>query len=289
MSPTGRVAYEFAQAQPYIPMYIHLIISALFPIYAGAHASLGRPSSAAKTRRARARGADEDEESEADVDAVESRMERLSPSDAITFPLLAGSTLAGLYFLIKWLNDPALLNKILNWYFSAFGVFSISKLVTDALGVAHSFLFPKRYLHGEFIWRVNEDDELFIVNSNETSIIRKSPLPGPFGIIPLPRGLNTLIWGIRHFASQKLLVKAHVNTIGAVKLRLGIHGLIGIVTGLGAVVYYNFMSKPWWLTNLMGFGFCYGALQLMSPTTFWTGTLVEVALFFYDIYFVFFT
>lgn len=40
---------------------------------------------------------------------------------------------------------------------------------------------------------------------------------------------------------------------------------------------------------MIGFGFCYGTLQLMSPTTFWTGTLVLAGLFFYDIVMVFYT
>jgi len=45
----------------------------------------------------------------------------------------------------------------------------------------------------------------------------------------------------------------------------------------------------WWLTNLMGFGFCYGTLQIMSPTKFWTGSLVLGGLFIYDIVMVFYT
>jgi len=49
------------------------------------------------------------------------------------------------------------------------------------------------------------------------------------------------------------------------------------------------MNSPWWLTNFFGFSFSYGALQFMSPSTFWTGTLILGSLFFYDIYFVFFT
>lgn len=44
----GKAAYEFSLMQPMLPTYIHLIVSALFPIYAGAHASLTRPSTAAK-------------------------------------------------------------------------------------------------------------------------------------------------------------------------------------------------------------------------------------------------
>ena len=43
-----RATYEFAEVRPMLPTYLHLIASALFPIYTGAHASLSRPSTAAK-------------------------------------------------------------------------------------------------------------------------------------------------------------------------------------------------------------------------------------------------
>ena len=83
-------------------MYTHLVLAALFPIYAGAHASLRRPPSAAmplkKKRKTKTKGDDEDSEDE------ELEVEQhvgLTPSDAIMFPVLAGFTLSGLYFLIK--------------------------------------------------------------------------------------------------------------------------------------------------------------------------------------------
>lgn len=284
----GRIAYEFAQAQPYIPMYLHLIVSALFPIYAGAHASLSRPSSAAAPEKKRRHEEEDGEESEEEIEVVQ-RMEGLLPSDALIFPVLAGSTLAGLYFLIKWLNNPALLNKILNWYFSAFGVFSISKLVADALKVSHSVLFPKRYVYGGRIWHVNNRDESVSTRGGDGSISPKSPLPGLLARMPLPSSFHNLLWRLSTLPSRKLMIKASLYGFGALKLKMGIHDFVGLFSGLSAVLYYNVVSKPWWLTNLLGFGFCYGAIQLMSPTTFWTGTLIQSALFFYDIYFVFFT
>jgi minor histocompatibility antigen H13 len=48
-------------------------------------------------------------------------------------------------------------------------------------------------------------------------------------------------------------------------------------------------AKTWWLANLLAFGYCYGALQLMSPTTFWTGSLILIGLFVYDVVMVFYT
>ncbi|KAK0661991.1 Minor histocompatibility antigen H13 [Lasiodiplodia hormozganensis] len=208
----GKLAYAFAEAQPLLPTYSHLLISALFPIYAGAHSSLTRPSSAAKPKKApKVDTADDGYESEEDEEEEIQQMEGLSTRDAIIFPIMAGVTLTGLYFLIKWMQDPQLLNKILNAYFSLFGVLS------------------------------------------------------------------------------KWTVKFFLRNVASVRGHLGLHGVVGFVLAVVAVGYFNFVDKPWFLTNLMGFAFSYGALQLMSPTTFSTGTLLLSALFFYDIYMVFFT
>ncbi|KKY22423.1 putative signal peptide protein [Diplodia seriata] len=208
----GKLAYAFTEAQPLLPTYSHLLVSALFPIYAGAHSSLTRPSSAAKPKKApKNEIKDEGYETEEDEEDDIQQMEGLSTRDAIIFPIMAGVTLTGLYFLIKWMQDPQLLNKILNAYFSLFGVLS------------------------------------------------------------------------------KWTAKFFLRNVASVRGRLGLHGVVGFVFALAAVGYFNFVDKPWFLTNLMGFAFSYGALQLMSPTTFATGTLLLSALFFYDIYMVFFT
>jgi minor histocompatibility antigen H13 len=65
--------------------------------------------------------------------------------------------------------------------------------------------------------------------------------------------------------------------------------MIGFVIGIAAIVFYNAVEKTWWITNLMAFGFAYGAMVVISPTTFRTGSLVLFALFGYDIFMVFFT
>jgi len=78
-------------------MYLHLILAALMPIYAGSHASLRCPPSATPPT--------EDENGE-EIE-VAPPVEGLQPSDAIVFPVLAGTVLAGLYYIIKWLEDAA--------------------------------------------------------------------------------------------------------------------------------------------------------------------------------------
>lgn len=283
----GYIAYELSLIQPLIPTYLHLLVAALFPIYTGAHASLARPSSAAKPPKQK-QDTDEDESGE----ETGQKMEGLSPTDAIMFPLLAGTTLAVLYFFLKWLEDPAVLNKILNWYFSGFGVLSVARLLTDGVGVATSFIFPSRYVDQGVCWHVNNKRlvaERSHTNEESLADTRQSPLPGVLGRISLPKPIINALWVLRTLPNRKLRVQVYVRSLIETDLRIGFHGFTAIALAIAAVAYFNLVSKPWWLTNLLGFGFSYSALQFMSPTTFWTGTLILSSLFVYDIYFVFFT
>jgi minor histocompatibility antigen H13 len=289
-----RVVSEFTLIQPMIPTYAHLLASALFPIYTGAHASLSRPSSAAKPRKTKkkATGVEDDESSdEEDEEEEEHKMEGLSPSDAVIMPLFAGVTLAGLYFLIKWLKDPTLLNKLLNAYFALFGVFSVARLITDALDIGHSIIFPRRYALYGTLYHVhgNERKAVPVAGDIKDKQAITTPLPGLLALIPFPKAFRELLWADRAMPGNKWTIRMYLHRIFAGKIGIGPHGLTGFILATAAVVYFNFVDKPWYLTNLMGFGFAYGALQLMSPTTFATGSLILGALFFYDIYFVFFT
>lgn len=283
----GKLAFEFARVQPLLPTYGHLLLSALFPIFTGSYASLSRPSSAAKQERKTRPGQEEDGPDEEDEQPI--KMEGLSPSDAIMFPLLAGATLTGLYFLIKWLEDPALLNKILNWYFAGFSIFSVSRMVSDGLDVFHSYLFPHDYVDGGILYHVDPKRRRAIAQGVNTSTHspRTSSLPGIFSRFPLPKRISSLFWTLHIIPTRKLTFNLSSSLTGTAKFSLGIHGVEGLLVGLSTVLYYNFVSKPWYLTNLSGFGFSYGALQLMSPTTFTTGTMLLGALLCYDFYMVF--
>jgi minor histocompatibility antigen H13 len=287
----GRVAYEFSQMQPMLPTYIHLIVSALFPIYAGAHASLSRPLTAAKPVKKTRKRTGEDEDTDDEDDEEERTMEGLSPTDALLMPLFAGAALASLYFLLKWMKDPALLNTILNAYFALFGVFSVSRLVTDMLDIGHSIIFPQRYALGGALYHVfgKKEEAVALAGNAQGTRAILSPLPGFLARIPLPRRVSQFLWADRAMPGKKWTLKLHLHRALAARFRVGPHGIVGALVGLTTVVYFNLVDKPWYLTNLLGFGFSYGALQLMSPTTFATGSLILVALFFYDIYFVFFT
>ncbi|MCJ1289086.1 hypothetical protein MMC34_000618 [Xylographa carneopallida] len=297
----GQMVYQFTLIRPYIPTYIHLIISALFPIYAGSHASLSRPSSAAKPPRRKTKSTKEQTDHEDDEDGGETgeqsqRMEGLAPSDAILYPVLTGCVLAGLYFLIKWLKDPAILNKILNWYLSVFGVLSIAKLLSDCMTTAISYGFPTKYYESRSIWEIHGKQRYASTRDSDIgrkSVLkpRKSPLPGLASRLPLPAYIMKALWNFRDFLTQPLyILEAYIyGVLERTRIPVGPQGLTSFFIAVASVLYFNLVDKPWWLTNLLGFSFSYSALQLMSPTTFWTGTLVLTSLFFYDIYFVFFT
>ncbi|MCJ1314535.1 hypothetical protein MMC25_008217 [Agyrium rufum] len=296
----AHTAHQLKLLGPYVPTYIHLILSALFPIYCGAHASLSRPSSAETPPKhlpgkEKSTDSEDDDVDESPAEAVQ-RMEGFSPSDAILYPVLAGCMLGGLYFLIKWLKDPTILNTILNWYLSIFGAFSIARLLTDSTNTVTSFIYPSAYTDGKRLWIIKRKQKLVrpqwlaIDESADSSQPRLSPLPGPLALLRLSKRSTAILWRVRDLLLHPLfLLEAHVRGTPNISIQVRPQDILGVLCAITAVLWFNLISKPWWLTNLLGFSFCYNALQLMSPTTFWTGTMLLVALFAYDVYFVFYT
>ncbi|PQE21339.1 Signal peptide peptidase protein [Rutstroemia sp. NJR-2017a WRK4] len=287
MATFGQWIYENKEM---IQLEIHIILSALFPIYIGSHASLQRPPSAAPPPKRSRKNASDDE----DQRETHTPMEGLTPSDAILFPVLASVALGSLYLIIKWLEDPALLNKILGWYFSALGVVGVGKLAGDALHVATGFIFPSAWSDGKDLYTI---DPLLRVQVPQAKArfglvqpsSKTNPLPGFLSSINFPKPLTSFLWTTRSLLKSSWVLRLHIKNIIMHKSTLTLSSILGFLIGLTTIISYNVFSQPWFLTNLMGFGFCYGTLQLMSPTTFATGSLVLLGLFFYDITMVFYT
>ncbi|KAL9128146.1 MAG: hypothetical protein Q9217_003120 [Psora testacea] len=279
------IGYHAALARPLLPTYSLLIFSAIIPIYTGSHASLKRPSSAAKPPKRRKSWDSEDEDDEAEAIPT---MEGLSPLDAIFLPLVAGSSLAGLYLLIRWLEDPALLSKLLNWYFSLFGVVALAKLGANTMDLLHDLAFPKIYhLRGQ-TWEARPRDRK-VVSVSGSHKERTSPWPGFLSILPLPRFFNQAVWNFRDLATRKLHVRAHLRSIMHANFKIGLYGIVSALLAVAIQLYANLIYTSWYINNLSAFAFVYSTLQILSPTTSWTATLILGALFAYDIYFVFYT
>jgi minor histocompatibility antigen H13 len=284
----GAKVYEDRES---IMMYTHLVLAALFPICIGSHASLRRPPSAAKPKKSETE--DEDDELE-----VEPLIEGLAPSDAIMFPLIAGSTLAALYFIIKWLEDPAILNKILNYYFSILGVFGVGRLLADVFNVGTTFIFPSVWSTSKNTYHVDHllsQQVQGLVKPAKLQIHRKilddkkTPLPGVLSSIKFPASINKQLWSLRALLKNHWIFRGYFHGLFSFKTNVRLNDVTGLLFGIVAVYLYNMYSKAWYLSNLLAFGYCYGTMQLMSPTTFSTGSLMLMGLFVYDVVMVFYT
>ncbi|KAK6224439.1 signal peptide peptidase [Colletotrichum tabaci] len=287
-STSAALEWDLYVYASFFTMEAKLIFSALATIYIGAHGSLRRPPSAAPAKR---------KKGERERKEDEPITEGLLPTDAILFPLLAGAMLIGLYYLIQWLQDPAILNKILRVYMSIMGVASLSTLIAHSLRVAVEFLFPNYFRHNRSLYRVDADDESFVkftgedVDRSNAQFLQKSN-PLPFGLRSMfpfnTIKVNRFLWDLRHVLKDEWTVRAKVHGLFHENFHISVLHVIGFILAVTAVFAY-FMSGSPFLSNLMGYGFCYGSFLIMSPTTFATGSLVLMGLFFYDIVMVFYT
>jgi minor histocompatibility antigen H13 len=292
----GKYGYKVYEERELVFVYSHLLISAIFPIYIGSHASLQRPPSAKAPPKSKSSSRSSDESDDDDLE-VEPTREGLSPSDAILFPLLAGLTLSLLYFIIKVLKNAALLNKILGWYFSSIGIFGVGKLAADGLNVLTTIVFPNvwstrtttYYIDPLLSQQVTGEVKPARTQTHRKFTDKSNPFPGIFSNMRFSSRLSKHIWALRTLLRKNWILRIHLHGIVSSKSKLRLNDITGFLIGVVAIILYNTASKPWWLTNLIGFGFCYGTLQLMSPTTFWTGSLVLAGLFIYDITMVFYT
>lgn len=293
LQTVGFYGYRVYDNADMLIMHLHLLASALFPIWIGAHASLSKPPGDVCIVEEPPRH-ESNEGSKKSI--TKSNMDGLTPSDAILFPIMAAITLGGLYLLITWLEDPAILNKILNYYFSIVGVFGTGRLMADALNVLTSFMFPLFWTSSDGGKAYCVDISMFgnrtrDVDQNSTKVVTASraTVASPDSDTRQPRIYRRILWSTRQLMTESYTCTIFHHKIGRLQKQIRLNDITGFAIGLLSVFIYNYYVKAWWLTNLTAFGLCYGTLQLLSPTTFWTGTLVLMGLFVYDIVMVFYT
>ncbi|KAI0886252.1 signal peptide peptidase-domain-containing protein [Annulohypoxylon maeteangense] len=274
----------------YFLLESRIIFTALACIYIGSHAALRRPPSANPPKKSK-KG---EEQRDRDQEREDQPVQGMLPSDIILFPIMAAVVLVGLYYLIKWLEDPDLLNKILRVYFMTMSLASMGKLFADTLHLLTGFIFPT-------VWRA-KDGKVYHVNypgvgqwtlagDNEEKLWddkKKTPFPGRWSELSLSESKNNLLWDVRHLLVEEWTVRLSVHGIVNEKVKVKFNDILGAVLAIVAnIIYYKTESTL--LSNIMGYAFSYAGIILMSPTTFATGTGVLFGLFFYDIYMVFFT
>ncbi|KAI0487587.1 signal peptide peptidase-domain-containing protein [Xylaria cf. heliscus] len=265
-----------------------IVFTALACIYIGSHGAIRRPPSA-KLPKTSKDGQNKEAETRDDQ-----YVQGMLPSDAIMLPILAGTVLIGLYYLIKWLEDPDILNKILRAYFSVMSLASLGKLFADGLHFLIGFVFPTVWIgNNRRVYHIDPEKraQWYAKDSTDNQVwdVKKvSPLPGPFSELKFSDTTTKLLWEIRHLFLEEWTVRLVVHGIVNEKVKVKFNDILGFVLAFAANIFY-YTTDSIFLSNIMGYAFSYMGIMLMSPTTFLTGSSVLFGLFFYDIVMVFYT
>jgi minor histocompatibility antigen H13 len=278
-------SFSYLQDQSFLLLEIRLVLSAIGIIYLGAHAALRRPPSAAPAKKKKPGEKEDDEERFA---------QGLEPSDAIVFPLMAGAVLIGLYYLIQYLQDPDILNKILRWYMSTMSVASLVSIYSHGIEVVTSLVFP-RYWRGwdgrlRAVKQKTRSVQVCDDAGNPTAEIPETgnPFPGPFACLAFTEKIRKSGWELRSLLTRHWAIKFFMHGMGKEEGRIKFAHVVSLLMALVTALVYSYTTSPL-LANTLGYAMCYGSLLLISPTDFLTSTLILVGLFFYDIVMVFYT
>lgn len=264
------------------PQYLLIVLSALGIIWLGCHGSLRRPPSAAPAKLKK--GERRPKETKF--------AEGLVASDAIMFPIMLGAVLIGLYYLIQWLQDPAILNKILRGYMSIMSVAGLGTFAGDALDILTSLVFPSMWADATGqVHHIDPDRRCqYTVDRGTSEEIKgkETPLPGFLSNLPLSQRTNQSLWNLRHLLNQEWTLRLAVKGAPLVDLPLRLNDLLRF-TIAGAIATAYHLTQWDAMSNLLSFAMCYMSFSMFSPTSFGIGTMVLAGLFVYDIVMVFYT
>lgn len=279
----------------FVLLELKLLSGAMGIIYLGAHAALRRPPSAAisiskgkgKGKKHQKQGGDDDE----------TFAQGLELSDAILFPVMATIVLVGLYYLIQWLQDPAIINKILRTYMTAASMASLLTFYAHGIQVLTSFVFPR-------FWRGRDGKLRKVDQARKTVAVcddvgnqieglgggggASNPLPGVLGFLAPGAWLQKKAWNLRDLLTRHWVLEIFGHGMGKETARVNFAHMLGLLMAVATGIVYFATTWPF-LSNMLGYGMCYGSFLLLSPTDFLTGSLVLWGLFFYDIFMVFYT
>ena len=274
----------FAFARLLEPQYLLVVFSALGIIWLGAHGSLRRPPSAAPAKLRKGEKKREEEKF----------IEGLVASDVIRFPLMLAAVLIGLYYLIQWLQDPAILNKILRGYMSIMSIAGLGTLVGDGIDNLVSLIFPTMWADGNGqVHHIDPERRCqYVVNkeTGEETIIRgkETPLPGRLSNLVQSGPSRRLLWVLRYLLTEEWTARLVVYGKRIAKFELHATDILRFaVAGVVAVAYHLTGSAA--LSNLLSIAMCYASFMMFSPTSFPIGTMVLASLFVYDVVMVFYT
>lgn len=283
--------WDMIVAMDYFEIETKMILSALVIIYLGAHASLRRPPSAAPPKKLKRKAGKLVVDNEKEQFA-----QGFQASDAIMFPVLAGAVLIGLYYVIKWLQDPGLLNKFLRSYMAISGIVGMVLFFNDGMRSVLSLVFPDYWVDrsGRFfevdpvsrtqkLLKSPQDDD----SEKEVDPKKTLPLPGFVSGLSVSADFSKSVWTARRLLTDDCLLKMVLFNRGLV-CEISVTGIVSfILSCIVETLYLQTNSST--LSNILGLAVCYSGCMWMSVTSFAIGTMVLAGLFVYDIIMVFYT
>lgn len=281
--PSRSTLFDLYAEWDFLLLTAQVTLCAMGIIWLGANSSLRRPPSAAPPEKKKGKKQEKEDKF----------IEGFVATDAIMMPVLAGCLLVGLYYLIKWMEDPELLNKIMRTYMSLMSVMSLGKLSADALHLLTSLVFPAVWMDSAGrLYKVDYARRRQLLLGGDASenvaTDKKTPFPGLLSTVRFPQKVNGFLWEVRHLLTEEWTLRLALHGLGRTKLKIKLNDMIGLNIALLATIAYFVTGLPW-LSNVLGTAFSYSAFTLMSPTSFAIGTGVLVGLFVYDIVMVFYT
>ncbi|KAG5917289.1 hypothetical protein E4U42_007308 [Claviceps africana] len=304
--PSSHAASSYSPRDFFL-LDVRICVVALAIIYLGSHGALRRPPSAAPPRdKNDGQGDDDDDAAAAQSDGFP---QGLMLSDAILLPIMAAVTLVGMYYLIQWLQDPAMLNKLLRYYMATVSMVSVLTLYAHAMDLATSLLFPTYWrgsdgslrkidqqnqavalcdAAGNVVVAAEAADSSSPSSSPSSSDPTTNPLPGWLALLAPTQRLRAAAWKLRGVFFQRWKLEFFASGMGELKIQLRFSHMVALLLSVGTALAY-FSTESSSLSNLLAYGACYGSFLLLTPTDFLIGSLVLWGLFFYDILMVFYT
>ncbi|KAG6502448.1 hypothetical protein ZIOFF_034721 [Zingiber officinale] len=189
--------------------------------------------------------------------------ETMSNEHAMRFPLVGSAMLLSLFLLFKVFSKD-LVNAVLTCYFFVLGIVAFSATLLPAI----KHFLPKRWNDDLIIWRVPYFHWML------TSF--------PLEYIA---GLSYILVIYDHFV---FLIVYLIFMVAAASLEFTRSQVVASIPGTFFCVWYA-LKKHWLANNILGIAFCIQGIEMLSLGSFKTGAILLVGLFFYDIFWVFFT